>query len=449
MKEKLKERIDELEKAQHTATSDPTSKKDINVVGDMEIDSDSESQGDEAPPTEPHPSVQFPTNQFIPPQGVTFPSNEFTPSPFPTPPAVQNQAFPLTLSNPSSLPSLPPRPPPFTHVPPPSNIPYSPSMPKHFSPLTPPTGLRSLPPFPNPPPLSNPMIDHKPGIAPPSSSHSQVTAPGESVTNLENRLKNLVTTKTLPESLFQDYSDSDSELDENDKPYSPSSMVLISPMKKKDNSTDFKEELAEDTGPDKPLSSDENNSIHFYGSGDYIDKNILPSKPDTGQADTGLPTSDSINPDDIKITPSLTQLLGQIFPQLSKSLENQRKRKNDDQDNNMMEESSKHPKTESTVKTEGLQTLPDIPVQSSTTGGILAPPAPPSIPLYPNHTQPHLFPQPPFNNTSPFPPPPPQFRYPGPPQMFLSPQENMRPPPNWSNRFHSQTPPPSLRPRYF
>ena len=115
----------------------------------------------------------------------------------------------------------------------------------------------------------------------------------------------------------------------------------------------------------------------------------------------------------------------------------------------MMEEASKHPKTESTVKTEGLQTLPDIPVQSSTTGGILAPPAPPSIPLYPNHTQPHLFPQPPFNNTSPFPPPPPQFRYPGPPQMFLSPQENMRPPPNWSNRFHSQTPPPSLRPRYF
>lgn len=57
LKNKLDMRIKELERAQSTATSDPTAKEDITDVGDMEIESDNESQ-DSLPPPLPVPTAQ-------------------------------------------------------------------------------------------------------------------------------------------------------------------------------------------------------------------------------------------------------------------------------------------------------------------------------------------------------------------------------------------------------
>ena len=64
---KLNMRMKELERAQCTATSDPVAKEDITDVGDMEIESDSESQ-DSAPSSAP-PATQV--SRALPPVGIT------------------------------------------------------------------------------------------------------------------------------------------------------------------------------------------------------------------------------------------------------------------------------------------------------------------------------------------------------------------------------------------
>ena len=62
LKGKLDMRIKELERAQSTATSDPTAKEDITDIGDMEIESDNETQ-DSLPPPPSLPTVQPSTLQ--------------------------------------------------------------------------------------------------------------------------------------------------------------------------------------------------------------------------------------------------------------------------------------------------------------------------------------------------------------------------------------------------
>lgn len=142
--------------------------------------------------------------------------------------------------------------------------------------------------------------------------------------------------KTLPDSFFHDYSDSESE---SDKRYSPS--IPLSPEATSASCPDASEESV-------TLSS---NNFQFYGSGNYSnDKkadqsntSVAPVVPVNSLSDTinsvaslvskNSSTSDNnsnkkphIQPEDIKITPSLTSILGEIFPQLSKSLGEKRRR---------------------------------------------------------------------------------------------------------------------------
>ena len=67
LKGKLDARIKELERAQSTATSDPTAKEDITDVGDMEIESDNETQDSLPPPLPPLLAMQSPSTPLQPP----------------------------------------------------------------------------------------------------------------------------------------------------------------------------------------------------------------------------------------------------------------------------------------------------------------------------------------------------------------------------------------------
>ena len=72
LKNKLDTRIKELERAQSTATSDPTAKEDITDVGDMEIESDNESQESfPPPPSAPLPPTQPQVGGMVQPSTIT------------------------------------------------------------------------------------------------------------------------------------------------------------------------------------------------------------------------------------------------------------------------------------------------------------------------------------------------------------------------------------------
>jgi regulator of Ty1 transposition protein 103 len=70
-REKLTARQKDLERAQQTATSDPTCKEDLTEVGDMEIDSDEDAMDTVTPPLPSAPLVPTPPQLFTPPGSVT------------------------------------------------------------------------------------------------------------------------------------------------------------------------------------------------------------------------------------------------------------------------------------------------------------------------------------------------------------------------------------------
>ena len=199
----------------------------------MEIDSDEEEQEEE-----PHPLPPM-----VPPLMSLGPQ-------FPSLPNFAANNFPFSIPRPSRPLALPHNQP-HPHPPPPminSPVPYSPSMPKLFVPrfptITSPKVMPSLPPLlPRSFPPSNndrnqqDTVRIAPDIHPTNDSltneyHSightnsvAVSSQQDKVTTndtVDDRLKNLVIQKTIPLSLFQDYSDSDSDGDLNN-PYSPSS----------------------------------------------------------------------------------------------------------------------------------------------------------------------------------------------------------------------------------
>ncbi|XP_003389152.1 PREDICTED: regulation of nuclear pre-mRNA domain-containing protein 2-like [Amphimedon queenslandica] len=352
LNKKLTEKVEVLDKAQHTATSDPTSKTDITVVGDMEIDSDTEANDEPSPINETPQILPVPTPSFLPPTVTPSPHTP-TVTPSPLPPNVTPSPLPPNIT-PSSLPpsSLPPSlphtnlpfppfhpfqaPPIHPHplapphsIPPVSTVPYSPSMPKPYTPIAP------LPPH-------FPLLSASPGQslgATPTSFSSPAPTPQSAPPTTMTEDHTFNQPKTLPDSIFHDYSDSESE---SDKRYSPS--VPLSPE-------GHQAAPASCPDPSEESVTLSSNNFQFYGSGNYSNdkkadqsnSSVAPVVPVNSLSDTinsvaslvskNSSTSDNnsnkkpyIQPEDIKITPSLTSILGEIFPQLSKSLGEKRRR---------------------------------------------------------------------------------------------------------------------------
>lgn len=466
VQEKLKERVEQLEKAKHTATSDPTSQEDIIVAGDMEIDSDGEDQGQQpnmapaaaivpsrgVPPSQGVPSLQSQVVSTFQPQGIS----PFPPSLGVSPLPPQGVRGPLLPSRPALPPIGPPYPSmsPYPNndnnrgivsftmpTPPPVNqpiplhptptsftpVPYSPSMPKVYTPRLPLSSPHSLPvrPFYTPvkdsppiqlekPPMSRvlPSVtdnypdsikapeDNYPPTVTPLKPHPSVspnkneiaakpTLGNTSTSNIRGRSKD---DKMIPLSLFQDYSDSDSDT-EVKKPYSPSEAVMATTTESvldedkesiptpnmtpptpdyvtfsTNNSLNMGSSMLVtastniDSANTKPLQQSEGalpNHFKAASPTKFLVKRATPTfHEDTDVSGSGTVTnsqsvsraimnlassinfsqstsitppqqqpSATVQPENIKITPTFTNLLDKIFPQLSQSLQSERKRK--------------------------------------------------------------------------------------------------------------------------
>lgn len=174
-------------------------------------------------------------------------------------------------------------------------------------------------------------------------------------------------------------------------------------------------------------------------------ENVIPG-PTSSSLETSVPataTSKSSNLasiKDLKITPTVTNLLGELFPQLSKSLQENKKRK---QVSGEEEKAAKAPRIEETMP----RTMMDVPRPHSEQVPS-RPPGPPMPGLGPRPTprgmppaRGQFFPRPPRSGPNgPFPPPPrhrgqpPSFRgMPQPPRggssMMSSPLRHRGPPP--------------------
>ena len=427
LKEKLQQRLKELERAQSTATSDPSAKEDITDVGDMEIESDNETPEDtsragKAPP---------------PQQGVmVHPLQQRT---MMVAPVVQPGAFVQPMFQPQLFrPQLPPAmaaTPPFPPRPPPHSFPQYPNSSQLPPPYMPSPSIRGT--FnqnlnqnqPSPGELrkantvSAPPVKYTQQSAPPAqgntgpapqntTTHTTNTATvGDALktkeekaedsedlkSSLDERLKTLMAQKNFSKVILTDYPDSGSETDS--KPYSPSTGELLisntgSPADDDSIPTPTMEAMTpEDASPqlnmanpilqvlfksppDKrverkpptpppPVSTAQPPSEQNPPVLPNVDTGLLQSilnnvktvtpqgenpphvnnpspapqsapPPAVSQESASNQTDSSPTkllpkgaglPKDLKITPTLTTLLDEIFPQLSKSLQNERKRK--------------------------------------------------------------------------------------------------------------------------
>lgn len=166
-REKLGLRQKDLERAQQTATSDPSCKEDLTEVGDMEIDSDEETM-ETAPPQAPIVPSQLP-----PPD--PHPSTTFTP-----PPKMFN-SLPPDTSPVSSAPLVNPSPHTLNSAPqlPPQIINSSPHM---LSSAPPPmmntaSQIMNAGPLSQPVPYSQPYLPPMQGFRPPPSQFSRPPVP--------------------------------------------------------------------------------------------------------------------------------------------------------------------------------------------------------------------------------------------------------------------------------
>ena len=428
VKDKLQQRLKELERAQSTATSDPSAKEDITDVGDMEIESDNETledtsrAGKAAPPPQQgvmvHPLQQ--RAMMMPPvvQPGGFVQPMFQPQLFrpQLPPAM------------AATPPFPPRPPPHSfpqypnssHLPPPHIPSPSSSIRGSFNPNSnqnqPSAGELRKANTVSAPPVSYmqqnvPSPHGNTGPAPHNSCpHTTNTATvGDALkiqeekvedsedlkSSLDERLKTLMAQKNFSKVILTDYPDSGSETDS--KPYSPSTGELLisntgSPadddsvptptmeaMTPEDASpqlnmanpilqvlfkspSDKRVERKPPTPPPAPVSTATEQKPPVLPNVDTgllqsilnTVKTVTPQGNNPPHAENPSPTTQSAPPPevsresapnltdpsptkllpkgaglpkDLKITPTLTTLLDEIFPQLSKSLQNERKRK--------------------------------------------------------------------------------------------------------------------------
>ena len=349
VRQRLRDRVEQLDKASHTATSDPTSKQDITVAGDMEIDSDEDEPLPPpvlAPPTQP--IVVTPTS-FSP-----RPMPHFVPGGFQYPPPM---ASPLRQPLPLHSPPIAP-PTPYHHP-----VPYSPSMPKlHTPPLTTPplmphpfhplrddrplhynSGRGPQDPVPpqshmTPPPTNaSSTFNHSsgPNATPPVFLRTTTDTPTHNAPPVLQPVKeegpdnegNHDDSKPLPLSLFRDYSDSESD-DENDNSVhtavKPHPSTNISPPTQKSPVTTPTVNNTTTSVSDQATPTTVNNHPPVNHTHPATPIHTLSEAVASLTADNCAGTSPHLNPENIKITPTLTNLLDQIFPKLSESLKKRR-----------------------------------------------------------------------------------------------------------------------------
>lgn len=433
VKEKVEQRIRDLERANSTATSDPSAKEDITDVGDMEIESDGEGQADSQPETAKSVMSSAPGMLMSPPmsaypdprrrqhlsdmapRGGTYAQSPLA-SNYDAQQALPPSRFPNDGFAASRHYSHPPlhRPPNRNQRPfPPRNpLPQrlrgrSPSMHRVASPARPPP-FRGLVPRPPRPPLGPPpsvsgnlpqgVISSSPVLytstvrpaqppgkqAPPSGEDADHASSNSVDTkkSLDERLKDLMMNNKFGNRILSSDSEADSPQD-TDQPYSPSA---VDPEMDNDMDTEEDRQSLPTPSDDSPVEESTptpnmDNPILkvLYKSQASPEHKATPSiappslVPDYDQEDDELSTSDLKNilnqvkssepaeedvgkiatptaddraarnpegrgvgtklkhlpPSDIKITPSLTSLLDEIFPKISKSLIN-RKRKQDE-----------------------------------------------------------------------------------------------------------------------
>ena len=411
VKEKLQQRLKELERAQSTATSDPSAKEDITDVGDMEIESDNETPEDTSRAGKPPPSQQGVMVHPLQQRAMM------------VPPVVQPGGFVQPMFQPHLFPpQLPP--PPFAPRPPPHSFPQYPNS----SQLPPPhvisrgtfnQNLNQNQPSPvelrkantvSAPPVKYTQPPVQDNTAPQNATMHTATAgdplkikeekaeDGDDLkSSLDERLKTLMAQKNFSKVILTDYPDSGSETDS--KPYSPSTGELLisntgSPVDDDSIPTPTMEAMTpEDASPQlnmanpilqvlfksppdkrverkpptppppvstaqppseqnppvlanvdtgllqsilnnvKTVSPQGENPPHVNhpspapqsGPPPAVSRECVPNQTDTSPTKL-LPKGAGL-PKDLKITPTLTTLLDEIFPQLSKTLQNERKRK--------------------------------------------------------------------------------------------------------------------------
>ena len=464
LKENLQQRAKELERAQCTATSDPVSKEDINDIGDMEIESDNESQDtvQTPPPLMVEQSAAKPAVPLSPGHFQTHPPPQsFQPARYqqPRPPGNLPNMFNTTAGGNlirETSPNFPIHPPtsqiPSNFQPRPLLMNLSTSFPHSTAPplmqtraYIPPNTYR--PPEQNtdiPTKKNNMTVDRPPTLAVSSAipspavvatlpslplnqrpSTDEFSAVGEdelspsgNKPSLDERLQNMVAHKLFGNVV--DYSDSTGS-ETKDTPYSPSAdelpvSTVATPLEDDqdsiptpntgnvtpDDSTGspqinlnnpilqalYKSQNSPERSNSAPESVDESHShsktqsqstipshSHFITqphSAQPKDDTMLSTvkttylqeilntvksvaspqtQESTAAGHTSLPASgDRIQPrstaiKDIQITPKLTNLLDQIFPQLSKSLQMDRKRKSvdlEEQSSNDVPSQAKH-----------------------------------------------------------------------------------------------------------
>ena len=273
LKEKLQQRSKELERAQSTATSDPSAKEDITDVGDMEIESDNESQEDASrvgrvPPPQQGVMLQMRhplQERVMMPAPVLLPEGSGNSQPM-----LQPQMYRPQLSPPlQGVSPFLPRPPPHSFLQPevPTMQPRYPAPPVPLPLQNPGMSMggnfqsqNQTPPQLNDLRKANTIsalpVNYPRQVPPPSEStqnsggpmpqNTSVTttnlaaAAGEDSTavhneqddsseelksSLDERLKSLMAQKTFSKVILTDYSDSGSEVD--GKPYSPSAEELF------------------------------------------------------------------------------------------------------------------------------------------------------------------------------------------------------------------------------
>ena len=429
LQHQLKDRLADLEKAQDTATSDPSSHKDIIVSGDMELDSDSDSQEEAMPIPHPTPPPPRPPPHFVP----------VNPSPAVAyPPPLYAASLPPNVGRGNMLPTPHLGTPPFpTHLPhhlqtlPPNTyhaMPLSQALRPHPLGVRPPHGM---PPFsPRPPlrmPASYPPMDTQRHIAPHSLPSSAVSSnypiststiatvsssiqssfassfhsslPLSSLASLSSPLSSLASSlssslpstqfSTVPSSFSSEEetitvaaaSDSNPDdgsggMEDNPKEFSEEAFPksLLNDYYSDSSGSDGEEETGkplqthlsrrDDSEEEVHLSLDASTAVmqptvslsnESFPPPPSMFTSLLPASPAKPEivsrsssashstittttvtsttvtsTPSRLPNPKQLQPENIKITPSLTSVLSDIFPQLSKSLENERKRKLDD-----------------------------------------------------------------------------------------------------------------------
>lgn len=506
LKEKLDQRLKDLERAHSTATSDPSAKEDITDVGDMEIESDGESQdsqdgitreqprvasGSAAPPPPPGmlegpPLLSYPHQHQLQQQQREYRSGPPPPANFqhhleqqhyarrPLPPPrnfAMGQNRPIRMSR-TMFEHRGPCPPPHPRSPRVQSRPPGVMRPpyKGEPPSQPPEAHISRGPVlynNNSKPSPQQEFRNTPPSKPPHESESE----DATKLSLEERLKDLMANKKFGNTVLKD------DMLSEDKPYSPEAVVSNNIAVEEVDNDDDKESLPTPVSEDSPTGEvtpqpNMDNPIlkALYTSQaspedkparslvpDYEDnedelsttdlKNILhqvnleeggkknaednngrhESPPTTGTSSSSGPGTKLPAPP-ITITPTLTNLLDEIFPQLSKSLIDRKRKQSEtiseDVTNKVPRLLTDPPPSQQTPPPP--QQTPPRPQFAPQSPNMIGPPRPPFLR---GDGRPH--PSPPVA-PRPFPPPPPSNRQippsAGPTESMMHPQVYNRPP---------------------